>query len=201
VSSIEVGLPAVVGLVLMPAVVFAMVYPSLVHRLSRALVSPYAKVDVRRRLSAALIDALVAATLAVWSATTGMLGYLALSAGYLLLRDAIGGQSVGKLLVGLIAIDLHSGRPASFVESVKRNSILLLPGANIVAIFLEGRTILIDPQGQRLGDRLAQTQVVEGAGARDLVRSLQDWLLHLGDTLGRAPGRRRTQPGQRDRAA
>jgi len=201
VSSIEVGLPAVVGLVLMPAVVFAMVYPSLVHRLSRALVSPYAKVDVRRRLSAALIDALVAATLAVWSATTGMLGYLALSAGYLLLRDAIGGQSVGKLLVGLIAIDLHSGRPASFVESVKRNSILLLPGANIVAIFLEGRTILIDPQGQRLGDRLAETQVVEGKGARDLVRSVQDWWLHLGDALGRAPGRRRTQPGQRDRAA
>jgi len=201
VSSIEVGLPAVVGLVLMPAVVFAMVYPSLVHRLSRALVSPYAKVDVRRRLSAALIDALVAATLAVWSATTGMLGYLALSAGYLLLRDAIGGQSVGKLLVGLIAIDLHSGRPASFVQSVKRNSILLLPGANIVAIFLEGRTILIDPQGQRLGDRLAETQVVEGKGARDLVRSVQDWWLHLGDALGRAPGRRRTQPGQRDRAA
>jgi uncharacterized RDD family membrane protein YckC len=201
VSSIEVGLPAVVGLVLMPAVVFAMVYPSLVHRLSRALVSPYTKADVRRRLSAAFIDALVAATLAVLSTTTSMPAYLVLSAGYVLLRDAIGGQSVGKLLVGLIAIDLHSGRPASTLESVKRNSILLLPGANIVAIFLEGRTILIDPQGQRLGDRLAQTQVVEGAGARDLVRSLQDWLLHLGDTLGRAPGRRRTQPGQRDRAA
>ena len=200
-SSIEVGLPAVVGLVLMPAVVFAMVYPSLVHRLSRALVSPYTKADVRRRLSAAFIDALVAATLAVLSTTTSMPAYLVLSAGYVLLRDAIGGQSVGKLLVGLIAIDLHSGRPAAILGSVKRNSILLLPGANIVAIFLEGRTILIDPQGQRLGDRLAQTQIVEGAGARDLVRSLQDWLLHLGDTLGRAPGRRRTQPGQRDRAA
>jgi hypothetical protein len=50
---------------------------------------------------------------------------------------------------------------------------------------------------------LAQTQVVEGAGAKDLVKSLQDWLLSLGDALGDAAGRRRRRrvPGSIDRAA
>lgn len=84
---------------------------------------------------------------------------------------------------------------------MKRNLVLLLPGANVAAVFLEGRTILMDPQGQRLGDRFAQTQVVGGAGARDLLRSLRDWLLHIGAVLGQAPGRRRAEPGRFDRAA
>jgi hypothetical protein len=83
--------------------------------------------------------------------------------------------------------------------SVRRNLLLLLPGANVVAIFLEARTIIADPQGQRLGDRLAQTQVVEGAGARDLVKSLQDWLMSLGGALGH--GGRRRVPGRIGRAA
>jgi hypothetical protein len=86
---------------------------------------------------------------------------------------------------------------------VTRNFLLLLPGANVVAVVLEARTILSDPQGQRLGDRLAQTQVVEGAGARDLVKSLQDLLVSLGDALDDAAGRRRRRrvPGGIDRAA
>ena len=120
----------------------------------------------------------------------------------LLLRDAIGGQSIGKILLGLVVIDLTTGRAASVSGSTKRNVLLLLPGANIVAILLEARTIMSDPQGQRLGDRLAHTQVVEGAGARDLVTSFQDWLLSLGDGLGDATGRRRRRvPGRIDRAA
>jgi hypothetical protein len=85
---------------------------------------------------------------------------------------------------------------------VKRNFLLLLPGANLVAIVLESRTVLSDPQDQRLGDRLAQTQVVEGAGAKDLVKSFQDWLMNLGDALADASGRRRRRvPGRIDRAA
>jgi hypothetical protein len=60
---------------------------------------------------------------------------------------------------------------------------------------------MADPQGQRLGDRLAQTQVVEGAGARELAKSLQDWLMSLGRGLGHAAGGRRRVPGQIDRAA
>ena len=91
-----------------------------------------------------------------------------------------------------------TGRPP-----VRHAPLFVVSVFGLVAIFLEARTIISDPQGQRLGDRLAQTQVVEGAGAKDLVKSLQDWLLSLGDALGDAAGRRRRRrvPGGIDRAA
>jgi uncharacterized RDD family membrane protein YckC len=195
------GWSMVVGLVLLPAAAFSVAYPSLVNRYSRGLVSSYAKAEARKRLIAAGIDGLIATTLMVTSATTGIALYFGLSAGYLLLRDAVGGRSIGKLVLGLIVIDLQSGRPTSWFGSAQRNIVLLLPGANVAAVFLEGRTILVDPQGQRLGDRLAQTQVVEGAGARDLARRLRDWLLHLGDVVGQVPGRRPTVHERFDPAA
>jgi hypothetical protein len=126
---------------------------------------------------------------------------LAAGAAYLLFRDAIRGQSVGKFLLGLVVISLETGRPSSLAGSVRRNLLLLLPGANVVAIFLEVRTIVRDPQGQRLGDRLAQTQVVEGLGAKDLVKSFQDWLMDLVAELDRDLGRRGRAPERIDRAA
>src|SRR5262249_56852215 len=70
-----------------------------------------------------------------------------------------------------------------------------------VAILLEARTVVRDRQGQRLGDTLAQTQVVEGFGAKDLVKSFQDLLMSVGDGLGSAPGRRRRAHVRSDRAA
>jgi len=190
------------GILLLAAVTFALAYPSIVTYVSRGLISPYAKADVRKRLTAASVDGLLVVTLCLLSWIGRAPLYLVLGAGYLLLRDAIGGQSIGKILLGLVVIDLTTGRAASVSDSVKRNLLLLLPGANVVAIFLEARTIMSDPQGQRLGDRLAHTQVVEGAGAKDLVKSFQDWLLSLGDSLGDATGRRRRRiPGRIDRAA
>src|SRR4029434_3145917 len=99
--------------------------------------------------------------------------YLALGAGYLLLRDAIGGQSLGKILLGLVVIDLTTRRGASVSRCAKRNLLLLLPGANIVAILLEARTIMSDPQGQRLGDRLADPQGGGGAGGHELREAVQ----------------------------
>src|SRR3954468_3498145 len=199
--SIEIGLPTLLGILLLPAVTFALAYSWIVTHLSRSLISPYSKADVVKRFNAAMVDGLVVITLCLpyWMASSPL--YLAASAGYLLLRDAIGGQSIGKLLFGLVAINLMTGRAASISQSARRNALLLLPGANLFAIFLEARTIATDPLGQRLGDRLAHTQVVEGAGARDLVKSLQDWLLNLGRGLGPAPGGRRRVPGRIDRAA
>ena len=197
-----IGLPTVLGILLLPAVAFALAYSSIVTHFSRGLVSPYTKADVRKRFSAAFVDALVVTTLSLGYWTGGSPLYLAFSAGYLLLRDAVGGRSIGKLLFGLVVISMETGRPSSFAGSVERNFLLLLPGANVVAVFLEARTIVADPQGQRLGDRLAQTQVVEGAGARELVKSLQDWLMSLGIGVGNAEGgRRRPVPGRVDRAA
>jgi len=200
--SMEIGLPTVLGMLLLPAVAFALAYSSIVTHFSRGLVSPYTKADVRKRFSAAFVDALVVTTLSLVYWTGGSPLYLAFGAGYLLLRDAVGGRSIGKLLFGLVVISMKTGRPSSFAGSVERNLLLLLPGPNVVAVFLEARTIVADPQGQRLGDRLAQTQVVEGAGARELVKSLQDWLMSLGIGVGSAVGgRRRPVPGRVDRAA
>jgi uncharacterized RDD family membrane protein YckC len=188
--SMETGFPTLLGILVLPAVTFALAYASIVTHFSRGLISPYTKADVRKRFSAALVDGLVVITLSLgyWAGDSPL--YLAASAGYLLLRDAIGGQSVGKLVFGLVVIDLMSGRAASMSGSARRNLLLLLPGANVVAIFLEARTIVVDPQGQRLGDRLAHTQVVEGAGAVDLVKSFQDWLLSLGRGSSVRPARR-----------
>jgi uncharacterized RDD family membrane protein YckC len=199
--SMEIEFPTLLGILLLPAVTFALAYSPIVTHLSRGLISPYSKADIRKRFGASLVDGLLVITLSLgnWIASSPL--YLAVGAGYLLLRDAIGGQSVGKLLFGLVVIDLTSGRAASVSASARRNLLLLLPGANVVAIVLEARTIAVDPQGQRLGDRLAHTQVVEGFGARDLVKSLQDWLMGLGRGLGEGVGGRRRLPERIDRAA
>ncbi len=197
----DIGVPALLSVLVVPAVTFALLYFPIVTKLSRGLVSPYPKADTRKRLNAAALDGLAAVLLAFSSWTTGSPLYLAASAAYLLLRDAMGGQSLGKLILGLVVIDLQTGRPSSLSGSVRRNLLLLLPGANVVAIFLEARTIVTDPQGQRLGDRLAQTHVIEGAGARDLVKSFQDWLLSLSSGIGHDTDRRRRVPRRIDRAA
>jgi hypothetical protein len=57
---------------------------------------------------------------------------------------------------------------------------------------VEPITVVRDLQGQRLGDRVAQTQVVEGFGARDLAASFQRWWLSFVADLNpilRRPGR------------
>ena len=182
------------GTFVLAAVVFALVYFPIATQLSRGFVSPYAKADVRRRLLAATIDGLVVVTCCLLYQNTGFASYLAAGAAYLLLRDAFRGQSIGKFLFGLVVISVETGRPSSLAGSVRRNLLLLLPGANIVAIFLEARMLVNDPQGQRLGDRLAQTQVVEGFGAKDLVKAFQDWLMGLGTEFGPAAGKRGRAP-------
>jgi uncharacterized RDD family membrane protein YckC len=190
-----------IGTFILPAIVFALVYFPIVTQLSRGLVSPYAKADVRRRLFAATIDGLIVVMncLLYWTSDFGL--YLAAGAAYLLFRDAIRGQSVGKFLLGLVVISLESGRPCSLAGSLGRNLLFLLPGANVVAIFLETRTVVRDPQGQRLGDRLAQTQVVEGLGAKDFVKSFQDGISDLLAEFDRDLGSRDRAPERIDRAA
>ena len=197
------GIPAntVLGIFILPAVVFALVYFPIVTQLSRGLLSPYVKADVRKRLFAATIDGFMVVTACFLYWNSDVVLYLAAGAAYLLFRDAIKGQSIGKFLFGLVVISLETGRPSSLAGSVRRNALLLLPGANIVAIFLEAGTVIRDPQGQRLGDRLAQTQVVEGLGARDFVKAFQSWLMGFGVEFDREVGRRGRAPVRTDRAA
>jgi hypothetical protein len=91
-----------------------------------------------------------------------------------------------------VVINLKTGRPCGQGASISRNALLLLPGANVVAVFLEAATIVRDPQGQRLGDRLAWTQVIEGYGAKDVVAAMQAWWLDVIENLdGNSRTRRR----------
>ena len=159
----------------LPAVLFAVVYFPTLTKLSMALVSPYAKADVMKRLFAAMIDGFaIIVTVFVYSSSRSA-WLLVMGALYLLLRDSVRGQSIGKFFMGLVVIRPETGRPCTLKDSVWRNALLLIPGANVVAIFLESITIVRDPQGQRLGDKVAQTQVVEGLGARDVAAAFQHW--------------------------
>lgn len=69
-----------------------------------------------------------------------------------------------------------------------------LPGANVVAAFLVATTIVRDPYGQRLGDRFALTQVVEGFGAREIVAAVQELWLDLVEHLDQPRKPRRVPP-------
>jgi hypothetical protein len=147
----RIGATTFLGVFVLPAVVFGLLYFPIVTQLSRGLVSPYAKADVRRRLFAATVDGLLVVTTCLLYRNSGVLLYLAAGAAYLLLRDAIKGQSIGKCLFGLVVISLETGRVSSLAGSVRRNLLLLLPGANIVAIFLEAGTVIRRFPGAAIG--------------------------------------------------
>src|SRR4029453_7115505 len=126
-----------VGLVLLPAVVFALAYHPILNRLSLGLVSQYAKADVTKRLSAIAVDGLLMMSALVLYRSSESPLYLLAGAVYLLLRDGMAGRSVGKFCFGLVVIQVETGLPCGRWGSINRNLLLLLPGANIAAAFLE----------------------------------------------------------------
>jgi len=162
---------------------FALVYMPLAGRLVRAIASPYRKVDLRKRFAAAAIDAFVSLTGVVFWWTLRAPVLLFAAALYVVLRDSLfaPGQSVGKFVFGLHVIHVETGRRCTRLHSLARNAVFLVPGMNAVAVLLESRAIVRDPQGQRLGDLLAGTQVVDGFGARELVKEIQRDLVATGE--------------------
>ena len=180
-----------VGFFVFPALLFVLGYYPAVARFSSGLASPYAKAEIGKRFYAAMTDGLLVATSGFLYQRLESYPFLVAGALYLLVRDGLRGQSVGKFIFGLVVISLETGQPATLMRSVPRNVLFLLPGANVPAVFLEAMTMTRDVQGQRLGDRLAQTQVVEGFGAKDLVEALQRWWRSSFPEMGRAgrPGR------------
>jgi uncharacterized RDD family membrane protein YckC len=161
------------------AIAIASVYRPILTKLSLGVVSPYEKADLRKRFFAATVDALVVATAAAGYQASKSLSSALFIAAYLLLRDAVHGRSVGKFVCGLVVINVETGLPCKWRASVNRNILFVIPGANVVAAFLEAKTIVHDPQGLRLGDRFALTQVVEGFGAKDLIRDLMQSMVDL----------------------
>jgi hypothetical protein len=91
---------------------------------------------------------------------------------------------------GLTVIQLDGGGKCTLSRSVKRNIIFGVPGLNLLAVVFEAFLCCRDPQGQRLGDKLAQTQVVVGKDAKELVKALQKSLLDGLSDLERVRNRR-----------
>ncbi len=85
-----------------------------------------------------------------------------------LCRDGFKGQSPGKRLVGLMVIQ-RDGQPCDMKGSLLRNILFMLialfhwflPIIGLLALLIEPAAVIIDPQGRRLGDKWAETQVVE----------------------------------------
>lgn len=160
-----------VGVVLIPLAI----------RNVRPLVSPYAKADVERRFIASFVDLWI--TVALFVTVTHYSTFLAtiIAPIYLVIRDGLfGGQSFGKLMVGLVTVRLESGKPVQLAGSLRRNFLFGIPGMNVAALFFEARQIQIDEQGVRLGDRFANTQVVHGKEAIDILKMVADaaqWIL------------------------
>jgi uncharacterized RDD family membrane protein YckC len=100
---------------------------------------------------------------------------------YMAIRDALPldsgpGQSIGKKLFGLRAVRMPEGAPCDWGTSILRNLPFILPplimtrpgiswifGSLVwAAVFvIETLLVIADENGQRLGDRLAKTSVVE----------------------------------------
>jgi uncharacterized RDD family membrane protein YckC len=166
---------------------FGLVYLPVLMRQPKAFVSPYPRADVRKRAAAAVTDTLLVLSCVVLWSTQDSILFIAIGGAYLLLRDCVlPGQSVGKFLFGVRVLSLANGRPCSRLQSAQRNFILVVPGLNVVAVGLETLAAARDPQGQRLGDKLANTQVVEGLGARQFATSFQKALLDVELGRGRA---------------
>jgi uncharacterized RDD family membrane protein YckC len=157
-------------------------YLVLLNRTPQLATSPYPKAQILRRMAAVAIDLALIVTMLALYGQFGPWVFLS-GASYIVLRDSLHGRSLGKLVCGLLVISLRTGHPATFAESIRRNVVLLVPPPIVAGGILELFTTLADSKGQRLGDRIAATQVVDGVGLKDLVPALQA----LWRTLGGAP--------------
>jgi len=140
-----------------------------------------AKADLTKRFIAALIDGLLAGGVSMVPVIGGIVG-----AAYILLRDGLtidfmDRRSIGKKLLKLRPVRAD-GQPMDPEASIKRNITLcigavgaifwiipilgwiiaiLLGLVGLVVAVIEMVLVLTDPQGMRIGDKLAGTKIVE----------------------------------------
>ncbi|HEU0299232.1 MAG TPA: RDD family protein [Longimicrobium sp.] len=111
-----------------------------------------------------LVIAMPAGTLDSALGETSIMVAMALGAGYYLFADAMpGGQSAGKLLLGMAVVNQTTHAPCTLLQSFLRN--VLQPFVSMLDwIFIFGS------RRQRLGDMLAGTIVVEKGSYTDRQR-------------------------------
>jgi uncharacterized RDD family membrane protein YckC len=138
---------------------------------------PAAKADLPRRIAAALVDSFLAG--ALW-----MIPFVGVfvAAAYLLLRDGVDlpvveRRSVGKKIVGLRVVRAN-GAPMGAGTAVQRNLLIatapllplvpvigwIAPYVSFLVAVVEIAVYFADAEGQRLGDRVARTQVIVEPG-------------------------------------
>ncbi len=111
----------------------------------------------RQRVIAWIIDLLV--VLGIWM----LFGWLGKVAGcaYILLRDGLfEGQSIGKRIMGLKVVAHAKRLQCTFLDSIVRNFLWLIPVLDVVVGFTGLHALMHDPHGRHWGDRLANTWVV-----------------------------------------
>ncbi len=74
----------------------------------------------------------------------------------IVLRDGLGGRSVGKKFFGL-KIRTGSGKRCGYLRSIVRNVPLVVPGWNLLELYM----VFFASDSRRTGDRMAGTRVTE----------------------------------------
>jgi uncharacterized RDD family membrane protein YckC len=141
------------------------------------------KADIGKRFVAGLIDAAIAIVIGFIPIIGGII-----SAAYWLLRDGMDfdfmkKRSLGKKVMKLRPVTLDNS-PVDMVVSIKRNWMFalggivqllmfipvvgwaLIPVVGVIALILviiEIILVLTDPEGRRMGDKIANTKVIEVA--------------------------------------
>lgn len=116
------------------------------------------KPGLNKRVCAFVIDYGLATSLGMWLAilletkTAAWTNCLF----YLLLRDTLGGRSLGKLAVGLRVVDVKE-RPLKISQAIIRNIFVVLPLLPLLEYFV----MLKNQQGRRVGDKVAKTLVID----------------------------------------
>jgi len=141
------------------------------------------KADLGKRFVAGLIDAAIAIVVGFIPIIGGII-----SAAYWLLRDGMDfdfmkKRSLGKKVMKLRPVTLD-GSPMDMVVSIKRNWMFALGGIvqllmfipvvgwalipvvgviSLILVIIEIILVLTDPEGRRMGDKIANTKVIEVA--------------------------------------
>ncbi len=136
----------------------------------------FVRAEPGRRIAAAMMEQIPAYVIAFIPYIGGLI-----SAAYLALRDALplspeGGQSVGKKLFQLRAVRLPDNAPCDYATSLLRNLPFVIPALLMIrpgigwifgslvwlaVLVVEVLLVIADENGQRIGDRLAKTQVIQ----------------------------------------
>lgn len=112
------------------------------------------KPGANKRVFAFLLDSLIAYGIGILLWIVGIKIIWLFWTAYILFKDIYNGKSIGKLCADMLIID-EKGEPANFVQTVKRNTLMIIPLFPLVEYFV----MVNDDLGRRMGDKIAKTKV------------------------------------------